>query len=175
MVLWFVAGGSVCLGVFLLLVLLVIAGNRRYAARQARIEREGEAVLGWIVMANPALYQKRITSDCSYAVVVFTFEKDLPDLKGTLATIAQSLPTFEPGKDPPEDERIIGSVMKTQIPYTYTLRIPDRVTGGVEAYMVSVKVYWNKLPQRRLTLPYLYCKVLLGKDGGARMAEYPED
>jgi hypothetical protein len=175
MVLWFVLGGSLCGGVVLLLVALILARNRRYYAKQARIAREGETVLAWIVMANKALYEKNLSSNCSYAQVVFTLEEGLPDLEGTLKAIAKKLPAFEPSEHHGEDERIIGSVMKTGIPYPYALRIPNRVTGGVEAYTISVKVYWNKLPHRRLTLPYLYCKVLLGKEGGALMAESPDD
>ena len=45
--------------------------------------------------------------------------------------------------------------------------------GDFKVYNATAQVYWRRLPQMRLTLPYLYCRVLFGEGGGVVMVEYP--
>jgi hypothetical protein len=174
---WPVLGG-ICFVVFA--VLAFVVGRGIWRARQGiarakeKLEREGRPVLCWVVMANDALYTPHQSSGHSYAQVVFTFTERLPDREAKLQELANQLREFEPAEEATGDERIIGSVMKSHIPYTSRpLRIPGRVAGGLEAYTASVDVYWSRLPGRRLSLPYIYCRVALGEDGSAEMIEYP--
>jgi hypothetical protein len=176
---WWI-GGSLCGGISVVaLVLLVFESKRQLAAKAAleqRIEREGLSVLGWIVMANTSLYRASNSKSHSYAVIVFTPRGDLPDLKKTLNEWAKKLHGYKLPMNAPnsKDERIIESIMRTQLPNPRALRLPDAITGGTEGYTISVRVPWRKLPGRKLTLPYLYCKVLFGDDGEALMIDYPD-
>jgi hypothetical protein len=45
--------------------------------------------------------------------------------------------------------------------------------GDFKAYTAMVPVYWRRLPETRLTLPYLYCRVVFGENGGVVMVDYP--
>jgi hypothetical protein len=170
---WQIAGWFCGLSVVALVILGIILG-RRQAALEAKILSEGQTVLGWIVMANNALYKASDSSGHSYAVAVFTTDPNLPDMKTQLATWASALYSYEPPENPSKNDRIIGSVMSTQIPYDRALRLPDEITDGAEGYLIGVCVPWRKLPERKLTLPYVYLKVLLGDDGGCVMIEYPD-
>jgi hypothetical protein len=166
---------------------IVIAGmvaRQRQEQRQARIHKEGETVLCWIVMAHADLYRRPkleayggpLFNDTAggNAQVVFSLEKPA-DLRRQLERIAGRLPTFQALPGEGEDERIIASVMKSHHPYFRPLRIPDRVTDGLATYTVSVAVFINLLPDYRLQWPYVYCKVVLGEEGGAFMVEYPDE
>jgi hypothetical protein len=142
----------------------------------AKIMRDGKPALCWVVMANDSLYKpmkEGALIKFSFAQLVFTLDPTVQDTHSTLAEWSERLRAFQPSDNPPEDERIIGSVMRTHVPYNRPLRLPDRLTGGAEGYTVTVEVYWDKLPEGILTLPYIYCQVLVGPGGGARMIEYP--
>jgi hypothetical protein len=178
---WSLVGG-ICASVAVILVLvlgvLFIRWNRRFNEEKRReeekLEREGKVVLAWIVVANNALHEPNHADDYSYAVVVFTRNQDLPDMEGTLEQIAGKIVNFEAQEHPDEDERIIASVMRTHVPYlSRPLRIPARVTGGLEAYCASIRVHWKLLPARRLSLPYVYCRAAIGEDGSTVQVKYP--
>ena len=164
--------GYICVSLTIALVVFIAWATWSQLAKEKTIRAEGEAVLCWIVMANDKLYQRNDSNGSSYAVVVFTFDKRLDSDR--LQQIAMELPQFEQVDMDSRDERIIASVMRTQIPYFRPLRLPDRITGRSEVYTASLHVYWKLLPQRRLTLPYIWALVLVGDAGGALMIEYPE-
>jgi hypothetical protein len=175
------AFGWLCGGLTLLLVLgylyftyvLTPIQAKKEAEKRARIERDGRPVYCWIVVANPDLFQEKDTDEHSYAQVVYTLAK-IPNPEERLKPIAERLNTFEANEGAPKEERIIGSVMKTHMPYFDPLRLPERVAGDLEAYTVSVRVPWRKLPERRLTRPYIWCKILDGEDDNVRMISYPD-
>lgn len=74
---------------------------------------------------------------------------------------------------PAENERILGAVIKTHMPYTEILSLPRKITDSHMGYTVSVKVSLEELTDRVLSRRYLYCKVLPGAIGEAMMIPCP--
>jgi hypothetical protein len=159
--------GYVCGGLVLAVLILFVVIGIRQAAIDRRVREQGRDVLAWVVMANDQLYVPSDSTGHSYAQVVFALQDDSPRLREQLQEIAESLPSFQVEDKESKDERIIASVLRSHVPYPDPLRIPDRVTGGLEAYTVSLQVHWNLLPERHLSLPYVYCRVIVGEKGGA--------
>jgi hypothetical protein len=155
-------------------VVLIFVVYKKDKARKERIERDGQTVLCWIVVANDALYQPRTGfRDYSYAQVVFTFEPETPELTRLLNDCAEQLQTYQPGEAPTEDERIIGSVMRNHVPHFQPRLVPTHLTRGKTIYTASVIVPWSKLPEGRLTRPYIIGRAFVGPDGGVHMKDYP--
>ena len=68
-------------------------------------------------------------------------------------------------------KKIIENVFKSEIGYPTPLRIPDRVTDGLEAYTVSVKMRKDTWPKDWQPEPLMDIKVVFdGPDAGARRA-----
>jgi hypothetical protein len=65
--------------------------------------------------------------------------------------------------------------VKAQVWLHPPIRLPRWLVGDGKFYTALVQVYWRRLPEMCLTLPYIYCHVLLGEDGGTVHAEYPDD
>ena len=161
-------------GLVLLVAYLFLAtrrNNRRWAEFEELMEREGQRVQGWIVFANDALYKPSKSDEWYFAQIVFSLEEDFP--KETLAEWAKAARNYKAPAIPAENERILGSVVKTHMPYTEILPLPHKITDGDMGYTVSVKVFREKLTDRVLSRPYLYCKVLPGAIGEALMIPYP--
>jgi hypothetical protein len=180
--LWSVLG-SVCL--LTVLTLVVVVGTlvlRLYgleAARAVKLQREGRVVKAWIVFGHDQLFQGITHPDSQVpAVVVFTPQEGLPDLDRVLEDLAGAVSKCDADHYEDDDERIIGQVMRSKIGYDWPLRIPKRLTGGLEAYFVTVHATQKLLPKRRVTKPYVYCKVHVGRhreDRAARMVAYPKN
>ena len=166
---WWVIGGIAGAWILLMIVFAI-----RDAVESARVEREGRLAFCWIVYANESLYKPKASDrPWSFAQVVFNFEPDTPANRAELQRLAAELKQFDSGPHPSGDERLIGSVMRTLVPHLRPLRLPDRITGGREAYTVSLRVAWEQLPEGRLTLPFVYCKAIVGPGRAARLAPYP--
>jgi hypothetical protein len=156
-------------------VVLLVVASRRQAALEKRINEEGIDVQAWFVMANNVLYDPDRTERYSYAVVIFTPNQRMHDLEATMEDWLSRIPDYEQPENPTEDERIFGSVMRTQVPYFQPLRLPDDITDGAEGYFISIRVYRDKLPERCITEPYVYIRVLLERKGEAIMLDYPDN
>ena len=175
MFLWFGGGIAIVIAILVILFFILAARHAKNEAEKvARIEEDGEPVYCYVVFANDDLYKKKQTDDYSYAQVVYTFSR-VTDLEVCLSEIAANLRDYKPPKIPTEEERLIGSVLSTHMPYFDPLRLPKKVAGNIEAYTVSVRVYWKKLPKGKLTRKYIWCKVLDGgQNDNVRMIDYPE-
>lgn len=166
-------GGTMCGGMVLLVVVFLVWSSISAKQTEKRLDRDGERVFAWIVFANDKLYERNEGSGHSYAQVVFNFGPDTPANREELERLAEEVREFEAEEGCGKDERIIGQVARSHVPYTEPLRMPERVTDGREAYTASVQVEWEKLPGRRLTRPYIYCDVIVEGKRAVRQAEYP--
>jgi hypothetical protein len=156
--------------------LFMVPAIKRRAAEEAekadRIESRGKPVLAWIVMAHNDLYEQRDTDEYRMAQVIYTFHQ-LPSPEKTLGEIARKLPAYRAGPDATEEERRVSLVMETEIPDVDPARVPESIAGELPVYAVSLRVPWRKLPDRKLTKPYVWCKVLEGESDNVRMTAYP--
>ncbi|MCE9527350.1 MAG: hypothetical protein K8R36_14990 [Planctomycetales bacterium] len=142
------------------------------AEKAARIELRGKPVRAWIVVAHDDLYKPRDSDDHRYAQVIYTFEQ-LPSPDKTLNEIAGRLINYRAGEGSSQDEKTIARVMESHMPYFDPLRLPASVAGKFAVYTVSLRVPWKKLPEKKLTRPYIWCKVLEGERDNVRMTDYP--
>jgi len=144
--------------------------------QERRIERDGKLVLCWIAHADESLHKVHDVPGFAKAEVVFSTDP-APDLKKRLKEAATRLT---------EGDIVDENVDAVRIQKFYEsyknlhwlnppLRLPKWLVGDLKAYTAAVLVYWRRLPKMRLTLPYLYCRVLVGEDGGVVMAEYPDE
>lgn len=164
-------------GLFAAAVGAVAAFGVWFWQQSARLTAHGEDVVAAIMMANDALAfgKPRRGADYRPAQVVFTLDGDTSDGHiGMLQEYMKRLSDFEPDEGAGFDERVIGQVLRTHIPYSAPLRFPDRLTGGAEVYTASVNVYWDLLPGGRLTLPYIHCRVLVEGRRDIRMIASPK-
>jgi hypothetical protein len=133
-------------------------------------------LLCWIVRADESLYEVYDVPGYAEARVVFS-TSTAPDLKHQLKDAARRLK-----KGDIVDANVsTGRIEEFYEKYKHQrwlhppLRLPKWLVGDFKAYAGVVQIYWRRLPRNRLTLPYLYCWVLVGEDGGVIMAEYPDD
>lgn len=167
-------------GCVIVLVILAVSGwlaylsrnlSRDYAIVQKRLDRDGTIVLGWIVFANDNLYKRNAAGNCWDGQVVFTTEP-LPHPEQELERLAGEIRHFVSHNDDDDDERIIGQIVKVEIGYHHPLRIPKRVAGRLKAYTATVSMETDYFPESRITLPYVYCKVILDEDTNRRHAKH---
>jgi hypothetical protein len=158
-----VAVGVVVLPVGGFLALLAW-GSYRQAQVRALLEVKGRPVKAWVVFANEALYGENFASAAWPAQVVFTTDPGVKKPSELLTRLAAELREFEAEDGADEEEQIIASVVRSQIGYYTPLRVPDRLTGGAVVYTVSVSVPCDLLPSRKLTEPYVHCRVLVDPD-----------
>jgi hypothetical protein len=153
---WPVAGGS---GVTAAVAVYLWGRRnwRKFLAERAKVVEGGQTVKCWVVRANPSLYRKSLFGDpYNWADVVFTFDRDVPDLDRVLTAIAERVRTFRPGPDATEEERRVASVMSITVPNPSRTPLPPSLTDGLNAYMVATQVMRDLLPEGKLTRPYLW-------------------
>ena len=175
---WFCVSaiGVVVLGYLFLVFVLGPTGNRKQAEKRKRILEQGQLVKCWIVMADDQLWRGLSPGDMHSCHVVFTTTPNVSDLEARLEELSDRLRAFDPGEDPTEAEIITANVMKTELGYFIPLRLPERVSGDLEAYNVSVMLGYEMLPGGKLSGSTISCKVLLdGDDAGAALAETPSN
>jgi hypothetical protein len=139
------------------LYLLSVWNWRRFRAERAAVARDGQRVKCWVVRANASLYRRSLFGDpYNWADVVFTFERDVPDLDRALAAIAQRLVRFRPGPEASVEERRVATVISIKVPNPNRTSLPASLTGGLKAYLVSTQVMRDLLPKGKLTRPYIW-------------------
>jgi hypothetical protein len=171
---WWVVGGGLGVLVVIAVVSLFIYSSRQVREWEERIERDGELLLCWIAVAPDDLHEVNDVPGFAVARVVFSTDP-APDLEQRLKEAARRLNKGDSVDENADTERV------EQFYNKYTdqkwldppLRLPKWLVGNFKAYTAAVQVYWRRLPKMRLTLPYLYCRVLVGEGGGVVMAEYP--
>lgn len=173
LVIGLIIGGLVVLGV-IAGVILFIHASRQVRAWEERIERDGELLLCWIARADESLHEVYDVPGFANARVVFSPDP-APDLEQRLKEATHRLTEGQIVDENVEVDRIekFYEKYKDQQWLHPPLRLPKWLVGDFKAYAAVVQVYWRRLPKNRLTLPYLYCRVLVGEDGGVVMAEYP--
>lgn len=165
------------IGVFVLLVVIGLLAGRVTRRWEARMQRYGEEVTAYVMMANSKLFERNSGDGSSYAQVVFVTDPDVPDLEGELQAIAERLKAFQVEDDSDATERKIATMLRTEIPDDELLRLPRRVAGNYAAYTVSLEVHWSKLRKRRLTQGFLQVLIRpdVPKDGCLLLPERGSD
>jgi hypothetical protein len=137
------------------------------------ILQHGETFRAHVVLPPPTAYVDSWPEEITSCQVVFIKGPRLPDGDRRLETLGQRLVTFRAGEKAPKDERIIANVFKSQIGYPTPLRLPDRISDGVEAYTVSVKMKASTWPPGWRPEPFFDIKVVFdGPQAGARRANH---
>jgi hypothetical protein len=134
----------------------------------------GEAYRAYVVLPPPAYYADGWPEQTTSCQVVFIKRpKDLPDRDRRLKRLGEQLLTFQAGEGTPKEERIIANVFKSQIGYHLPLRLPDRISDGVEAYTVAVKMKKSTWPADWRPEPFFDIKVVFdGPQAGALRANH---
>ena len=174
--------GWVCLGlVGLTVAAVVLAAGLVYALlilpherEQRRLERDGQTVVAWILLANPSLY-KITPAGFEFAFLVFTEDADASkEHLAFLSRVAASLEGFEPDEDDPGEKKLAWA-LETQRTIGDIVRIPRRVAGRRKVFFATKAVKRRMLPEGKLTRDYLYLRVIPeGPRRAAAMAEYPD-
>ena len=130
------------LAVFYYLIVLQPKWEKAAREKDDRILTGGREFVAYVQMANTKLYEATRGGEHSYAQVVYITDPDVPDLEEELARVAARLSEYRVQDPKDETDRLIGSVMESQVPYFRPLRLPpggrrpDRVhrlpTGPLE-------------------------------------------
>ncbi len=170
--------GWVCLGLVVAVVAFLAVITIRFNQKHNRLMQEGQTVVARILLANPFLYDPRDSTTFGAAFVVFTLDNDNSESHlEYLAEVCEKLEDFRPRKDASADERKIAKTLADQNTIGHTpLRIPDRLTGGREAYFATPNVMRRMLPGKKLTEDYIYLKVIVTKTyRDCMMIPYPDE
>ena len=168
--LWWIVGGVV-----VAFVLLYVVSSYLMAKEQEHFERNGDLEKCWISSASDDLYKVHNVSGTGEARVVFLRGKS-SDNDAVLKEITERLTN---GKK--EDDSIdSGSVreffdeINAKSYLDPPVRMPEWLVGKRKAFTGMMQVYWKKLPEKKLTKPFVYGRVILGDKGGIRHVEYPD-
>src|SRR5262245_21432094 len=117
---WYVGIGVVALIVVgFLYMALVWAPKLRKSSRRwlLKLTTQGEDRLAYVVFANKTLYERNTGEESySYAQVVYCTDRDVPDLRDELVGIGERLKAFKLENPDDLEERLIASVLKTEVP-----------------------------------------------------------
>lgn len=166
-----VVGGIV--GVIVLLLAMVDPNNDPDEKHSSFILQYGEKFRAYIVLPPPPVYAAEWPENLTSCQVVFIKGPRLHDEDQRLITLGKRLRSFHAAEDAPQPERIIANVFRSEIGYPTPLRLPDRITDGVEAYTVSVKMTKSTFPPDWRPEAFIVIKVVFeGDDAGARRANH---
>jgi hypothetical protein len=172
---WWMILGSICLVLFVAAVVFLVVIGMREKKREEKVRAEGVPTLGWIVQANNVLWEEG--SGDNAAQILITFDEELKDDPERMLELALKLGRLK--SEPPEDdmeEEIAQLVIDETARFSTRYKLPRKFTGGPVVYSIAVMVRRKYLPEGKITLPYIHCVGLPGKDGGAvYMTEYPDE
>jgi hypothetical protein len=141
-----------------------------------KLRKTGKPLLAAIVQAHNDLYARGPKDRA--AIVLITFETDIPDLANYLhglATRALELTrTIRVGVDSHADVDAALAVMDTRYQPGKRTLLPSEFTGGRQVYSAYVMVRRQYLPSGKLTDPFLACKALPGARGRLVMIDRAE-
>ena len=170
-----ICGGLTLFGV-LAIVLVWFFGSRSMAKDQERFEREGELHLCWISSAADDLYEVNNVPGAGEARVVF-LRGEVPNRKVVLKEITERLTNGKKADNSVNPALVtaffekINSKMYLDAP----VQLPRWLAGEFDAYTGMMQVFWRRLPEMKLTRPFVYGRVILGENGGVRHVPYPPE
>ncbi len=134
----------------------------------------GETYRAYVVLPPPMIYADGWPETMTSCQVVFIKSpKNLPDRDQRFRRLGEWLLTFQAAEDATKEERIIANVFKSQIGYHTPLRLPDRISDGVEAYTVAVKMKKSTWPAEWRPESFFDIKVVFdGPQAGALRANH---
>ncbi len=170
-----IAIGVVGLLVVLGVVVFVVSSQQMKAWEQ-KLKDEGELVMCWIVDAQEDLHEEHNVPGYGNARVVFSLDGG-DDLKKRLKEAAKRLKKGDIVDENADVDKIENFYEKYKNLkwLDAPLKLPKWLVGDVKVYTAVVQVYWRRLPDNQLSLPYIYAYVLTGEGGGTVHAEYPDD
>ncbi len=149
-------------------------GDEKEKMRAELLEQKGQIVPCLLTMWNDRLGDPEDTSDRN-AQGLFSPTTD-PDILYRLKEIENSVFECEDGDSATPDERRIAFMCKTHFPMYQPCLIPARLTGGLEAYSISLQIKRSLLPNNVITVPVAFAKVAMEGDVRvAAMVPYPDD
>lgn len=170
-----ICGGLVVLGVLAIVITYFVA-QRSMAKDQERFERDGELQVCWISSAGDDLYKVYDVPGAGEARVVI-LRDPLPNRTLVLQDITERLTNGkrEDHTVPPAVVKAFFDKINSQTYLDAPVRMPPWLVGNLDAYTGMMQVYWRKLPEMKLTKPFVYGRVILGESGGVRHVPYPPD
>ena len=151
--------GWVCLGLVALVILFAVYALMSESRLRRHYERNADPMVGWIVQANPVLYDDDGWDNVAQILVAFDAPSKTPDPEiGELAARVAELKTSEPDG---EEEAEVAELVRdeTYRPFEW-FKLPEEFTGGREVYSIHVWVERELLPGRRLRHPFVRCLVM---------------
>ncbi len=170
-----ICGGITLLGVVGIGVTWFLA-TRSMAKDQERFERDGELHVCWISSAGDDLYKVFDVPGAGNARVVF-LRDNIPNHQALLQEITERLTNGKKADSavPPAQVRAFFDKINQQTYLDAPVRMPQWLAGDADAYTGMIEVFWRKLPEMKLTRPFVYGRVILGENGGVRHVPYPAE
>lgn len=174
---WMAIGGLVCLGGFLLLVLLVVAflvwASLDEKATNKRIRAEGTPVLSILVMANAKFLNDHSISSAP-ALGMFTFEPPSPELAQDMREVADALFKLYTAADAdiarmPEPQQEMAARLKDDgYRADRRSRVAREMSLGHTLYLADLFIDRDHIPDHVARTRAVVCMVT-GKDKGEIM------
>jgi hypothetical protein len=139
-------------------------GQREQQDQHVReVAGRGKFVWAKVIQANSTLFEKG--ENDSAATVVFTFDREMPELGKALVKLAAWVASFKNKQidDPMLAE--LGYVTTNEHPEDKRVRVPPTMCGGREFYCQTLNVYRRYLPTGRLDGGFLACAADVGGEG----------
>ncbi len=129
----------------------------RLYEEQDLLLREGIVIWGQIVQANTLLFTRGL-DDCP-AAIVYSLDETVDTNPLILQTAAARLFSIK-GDDTDEDLQPFSSRLADEHTADWKLKVPTRLTQGIECFYITTMVIRKHLPGRHLkgaTFPFLVC------------------
>lgn len=158
--------GWLCSGPLILLAIAVAVLATVYLLgkrREAYYEKHGTPAIGWIVHADDKLYQPSAWPPSAYATVLVIEGPKSNQYREEFFDFASRIKSLKPGEQNllsnPEEIQVANWIADKR-PAKERRRIPKSVSGGLDAWLMSIRVARDFLPSDKLTHPFVRTLVL---------------
>ena len=150
---WYWWLGSVCSGLTLLVILVIVWFAVDDSRKRTRILREGEHVHAWLVQANSKLFEKLFLNDPALVLISpdETTANDR-DFMTDLAARVFALKGIDPDDCKDKDDAFVAELVFDEA-YSEGKRdrLPKRFAQGREVYLAHIYVYRGDLPGEKIS------------------------
>ena len=171
---------ALVVGVLVLVVIgLVVWAIIDGMAQDKRYQKEGTKLLGWIVQANPVLYEAGGMDNAALILLSFDAKSDPPDpFMFNLAARVAEIKRGQAPSTPAEGELAVMNAINDDTYRAFErYRLPDDFTGGREVYAMHAWISRSLLPGTTLQYVYIRCLVIRDdpKSRAMMIAYEPQD
>lgn len=173
--------GWLCSGPLILMAIAVVVLAAVYflgKRREAYYEKHGTPAIGWIIHANAKLYTQSAWPPSAYATVLVIEGPKSNQYRDEFFDFATRIKALKPDHQnllSNPEEVMVANWIADNRPIKERRRIPKSVSGGADAWLMSVSIAKDFLPSGKLTHPFVRMLVLWNEPKKAPLIAHYDD